>query len=63
MGEVIADRATRKFTGRAEISYEIRVNRDAFAGTETARSYDANENLTEGPTSPAPLQGKRVTLR
>ena len=60
--EVIADRASHKFTGRTEISYDVKVNADAFAGTITASSYDAAGTLTEGPTSPTPLEGKRVTL-
>jgi hypothetical protein len=60
--EVIADRASHKFTGRAEISYDIKVSADIFAGTVTARSFDANGTLTEGPSSPTLLQGKRVTL-
>jgi hypothetical protein len=60
--EVIADRATHKFTGRAEISYDIRVIGDSFAGTATARSYDANGTLTDGPTAPGSFEGKRVTL-
>jgi hypothetical protein len=60
--EVIADRATHKFTGRAEISYDIRVSGNTFVGTETARSYDANGTLTDGPTTPGQFEGKRVTL-
>lgn len=60
--EVIADRTTHKFTGRAEISYDIRVSGDTFVGTATARSYDANGALTDGPTAPGPFEGKRVTL-
>ncbi len=60
--EVIADRASHKFTGRAEISYAVEVNVDTFTGTVTASSYDANGTLTEGPTSPTALEGKRVTL-
>jgi hypothetical protein len=60
--EVIADRATHKFTGRAEISYDIRVSGNTFVGTETARSYDADGTLTEGPTAPGQFEGKRVTL-
>jgi hypothetical protein len=59
--EVIADRATHKFTGRAEISFDIRVDRDTFAGTSTARSYDANGILADGPTPPGRFEGKRVT--
>jgi hypothetical protein len=60
--EVIADRASHKFTGRTEISYNVKVNADTFAGTITAISYDAAGTLTEGPTSPTLLEGKRVTL-
>jgi hypothetical protein len=58
--EVIADRASHNFTGRAEISYDVKVNVDTFTGTVTASSYDANGALTEGPTSPTALEGKRV---
>ena len=60
--EVIADRASHKFTGRAEISYDIKVNVDNFTGTDSASSYDPNGTLTEGPSSPTPLEGKRVTF-
>jgi hypothetical protein len=59
--EVVADRTTHKFTGRTEISYDIRVSGDMFVGTETARSYDANGTLTNGPTTPGPFEGKRIT--
>jgi hypothetical protein len=60
--EVIADRVTHEFTGRLEISYDIKVTGDTYTGTETARSYDANDVVTEGPATPAPLAGKRVKL-
>lgn len=60
--EVIADRASHKFTGRAEISYDVKVNVDTFTGTVIASSYDANGTLTEGPASPSPLEGKRITF-
>src|SRR5450432_4733117 len=43
--EVIADRASHRFAGRAEISYEVKVNADTFAGTITASSYDAAGTL------------------
>lgn len=59
--EVTADRATHKFTRRAEIAFDIRVNHDAFAGTATARTYDADGFLTDGPTPPGKFEGKRVT--
>src|ERR1700722_12694894 len=60
--EVIADRASHKFTGRTEISYNVTVNADTFAGTMPANSYNAAGTRTEGPTSPTLLEGKRVTL-
>src|SRR5579862_9950177 len=60
--EVIADRASHKFTGRTEISYAVKVKADSFTGTITAISYDATGTLTDGPTSPTMLEGKRVTL-
>jgi hypothetical protein len=59
--EVMADRATHKFTGRAEISFDIEVSHETFAGTATARSYDASGILTDGPTPPGKFMGKRVT--
>jgi hypothetical protein len=59
--EVTADRASHKFTGRTEISFDIEVTHDAFAGTETARSYDANGILTAGPTPPGKFEGNRIT--
>ncbi len=59
--EVIADRATHKFTGRAEISYDIRVSGDLFIGTSSARSFDANGTPTGAATAPGPFEGQRVT--
>jgi hypothetical protein len=59
--EVIADRATHKYSSRAEISFDIRVDRNTFAGTVTARSYDVKGILTDGPTAPGRFEGERVT--
>lgn len=59
--EVTADRATHKFTGRTELSFDIEVTRDLFTGTETASSYDAKGVLTDGPTPPGKFEGKRVS--
>jgi len=58
--EVMADRDTHRFTGRLEISYDIKVSGDTYTGTETVRSFDANDVVTEGPATPAPIEGKRV---
>jgi hypothetical protein len=60
--EVIADRASHKYAGRTEISYDVSVNADTFAGTISASSYDAAGTLIEGPSTPTLLEGKRVTL-
>ena len=60
--EVTADRTTRQFVSRGEISYEIMVNGDTLNGTLTARSYNANDTLIDGPTRPSRIDGKRVTL-
>lgn len=60
--EVIADRATRQFAGRLEVSYEITVSGDTYTATEAVRSYDAAGNSTGSPATPAKLVGQRVTL-
>lgn len=60
--EIVADRTTHKFAGRTEIACEIQVNIDTFNGTETVSVFDLNGVLTEGPTSPTSLAGKRVTF-
>jgi len=59
--EITADRVTHKYSGRTEISFEIRVSGDSLTGTETVKLYDADEKLTELPAGPA-FQGKRVTV-
>jgi hypothetical protein len=59
--EVTADRVTRKFVGHGELSYDIVVNGNSFAGTAVFRSYDVNGALVQGPIN-APLAGERVTL-
>jgi hypothetical protein len=59
--EVSADRATRKFISRGEISYEITVNGDSFTGEAAGRFYDEDGKLLRGPF-PTPLAGTRVTL-
>ena len=59
--EVTADRVTRQFVGRGELSFDIVVNGDRFAGTAVFRSYDANGTLVGGPFNSS-LAGERVTL-
>lgn len=57
--EVTADRATRLFVSRGEISFDIKVDGDVFSGPASARFYDANGTLMRGPL-PASLEGQRV---
>jgi len=57
--EVTADRVTHKFVGRGELSYDIVVNGNSFAGAAVFRSYDVAGTLVKGPIS-APLAGERV---
>lgn len=60
--EVIADRASHKYTGRLEISFRIRVNGDTFVGAESVRAFDAAGNAAEGPLTSDKIEGKRVTI-
>ncbi len=59
--EVTADRITRKFASRGEITFEVHVYGNTFSGNATARFYDANGKLLKGPLK-TPLQGERVRL-
>ena len=57
--EVTADRTTRQFVSRGEISFSIKVNGDAFSGTASAIFFDAKGARIRGPVS-ATLEGQRV---
>ena len=57
--EVTADRTTRQFVSRGEISFLIDVNGSAFSGTASAIFYDAEGRRLRGPL-PATLEGQRV---
>jgi hypothetical protein len=57
--EVTADRTTRQFVSRGEISFLIRVNGNIFTGTASAIFYDAKGLRLRGPLS-ATLEGQRV---
>jgi hypothetical protein len=57
--EVTADRTTRQFVSRGEISFLIRVTGNAFSGTASAIFYDAEGRRIRGPL-PATLEGQRV---
>ena len=58
--EVTADRATRKFVSRGEISFVIKVAGDVLNGTATAVFYDGSGRQVRGPIA-ATLNGQRVT--
>jgi hypothetical protein len=60
--EVRADRATHAFAGRLEISFRLRVSGDSLTGIESVRVFDANGVEGEAPPTPAPIEGKRMTL-
>ena len=57
--EVTADRTTRQFVSRGEISFLINANGNAFSGTASATFYDAQGRRLSGPL-PATLEGQRV---
>lgn len=57
--EVTADRTTRKFVSRGEISFEITVDGDSFTGTATGRFYDIKGMLVRGPVH-ASMKGARI---
>lgn len=57
--EITADRTTRKFVSRGEISFSLKVNGDTFKGTASAVSYDSEGRQRGGPL-PATLVGRRV---
>jgi hypothetical protein len=57
--EVTADRTTRRFVSRGEISFMVRVNGDALSGTASAVFYDEEGRQMRGPLT-ATLEGRRV---
>jgi hypothetical protein len=58
--EITADRTTRQFVSRGEISFLIRVTGDAFGGDASASFYDSAGRRIRGPLA-ATMQGRRVT--
>lgn len=60
--EVRADRATHAYTSRLEVSFRLKVNGDVLTGTERVRVFDASDVEGEAPPTPAPIEGKRLTL-
>ena len=59
--EITADRDTRAFTSRGEISFSFEIISDKFAGTAVANFFDLDEKLVFGPVNTA-MDGSRVKL-
>jgi hypothetical protein len=59
MVEITADRTTRKFARRGEISFNLKVNGDVLNGKASAMFYDAGDHPVQGPIN-VTMQGKRV---
>ena len=57
--EITADRTTRQFMSRGEISFSLKVTDDALHGTAVANFYDANGQRIRGPVR-ATLEGQKV---
>jgi hypothetical protein len=57
--EITADRTTRQFVSRGEISFLIKVDGNTFSGTASAIFYDARGQRLREPL-PATLDGQRV---
>ena len=57
--EITADRTTRQFASRGEISFSLEVSSNGFSGTASAIFYDADGRRIRGPVS-ATLEGRRV---
>ena len=58
--EVTADRTTRQFVSRGEISFNVKATSSTFSGTASAIFYDLHGKVLHGPLA-ATLQGQRIT--
>jgi len=58
--EVTADRKTRRFVSRGDISFTLKVTGDAFGGEASAMFYNAAGGKLRGPVT-TPMTGRRVT--
>jgi len=59
--EVTADRTTRQFVSRGEISFTLEMEGTRFTGTATGRFFDLNEKLVVGPIN-TPMTGTKIVL-
>ncbi len=59
--EITADRTTRQFVSRGEISFTLDVKGESFIGTAAGKFYDLENKLAAGPVS-TPMTGTKVGL-
>ena len=57
--EITADRTTRQFATRGEITFELRVSRNTLGGTASATFFDASGRQIRGPIR-VRMEGERV---
>jgi hypothetical protein len=57
--EVTADRATRQFASRGDITFSLTIDGNAFNGTAVASFYDASGRRVRGPVQ-ATMKGQRI---
>ena len=57
--EITADRTTRQFAARGEISFALTVSGDSFGGTASATFFDASGQKVRGPIE-VKMEGERV---
>ena len=59
--EISADRVTRKFVGRLDLSFDLKVDGDRLTGSRSAQSFDVN-GIPTGEPFQGSFTGARVTL-
>ena len=59
--EISADRGTRKYAGRLDLTFDIKVDGDRLTGSRSAQPFDA-EGSPAGEPLPGLFTGTRVTL-
>jgi hypothetical protein len=57
--EITADRTTRQFATRGEITFALKVSRDTFDGAASATFFDASGRQIRGPIR-VRMEGERV---
>lgn len=57
--EITADRTSRQFAARGEISFALKVSGNTFGGMASATFFDASGHLIRGPVQ-VKMEGERV---